>query len=76
MIFPKECYKYIKKPKKEGENICRKDTLNKILSELSENSKKIFGGKLKKVILLGLYARGGYDDESDIDVMLMVDMSK
>ena len=39
-------------------------------------SKEIFGEKFQNVILYGSYARGDYDEESDIDVMIMVDMSR
>ncbi|MCH5210795.1 MAG: nucleotidyltransferase domain-containing protein [Oscillospiraceae bacterium] len=55
--------------------MCSKDLLNELLQELTVYAKDIFGEKLKKVILYGSFARGDYDDESDIDVMLMVDLS-
>ena len=44
-----------------------------ILSELINRIHPVFGNKLKKVILFGSYARGDFDNESDIDVMVMVD---
>ena len=31
---------------------------------------------VERVYLFGSYARGDYDEESDIDVMIMVDMSR
>ena len=37
---------------------------------------RAFAGKLDKVILYGSYARGDFDEESDIDVMIVVDMSE
>lgn len=55
--------------------MCSKDLLNDLLMQLSEHSKNVFGEKLKKVVLYGSYARGDYDEESDIDVMIFVDMS-
>lgn len=46
--------------------------LKTILDELVNNVQPIFGESLKKVILFGSYARGDFDAESDIDVMLLV----
>ena len=45
-----------------------------LLLKLTEHAKNVFGDKLKKVVLYGSYARGDFDTESDIDVMIMVDM--
>ena len=55
--------------------MCSKILLDKLLQKLSAYAQEIFGDKLKKIILYGSYARGDFDDESDIDVMFMVDMS-
>lgn len=49
-----------------------KEDLDLILKELIEGVFPIFSDKLKRVILFGSYARGDYDEESDIDVMLML----
>ena len=38
--------------------------------------REIFGEKLISVILYGSYARGDYEDFSDIDIMALVDMDK
>lgn len=54
--------------------MCNKALLNNILGQVSDYSKTIFGDKLKKVTLYGSYARGDYDDESDIDIMIIVDL--
>ncbi|HCJ56650.1 MAG TPA: DNA polymerase subunit beta [Clostridiaceae bacterium] len=35
--------------------------------------KLVLGERLKKVMLFGSYARGDFDEESDIDIMLMID---
>ncbi len=55
--------------------MCNKDTLDRLLIQITDFSKELFGDKFKNVILYGSYARGDYDGESDIDVMIMVDMS-
>jgi len=39
-------------------------------------SKNLFAAKLDKVILYGSYAKGDFDEESDIDVMIVVDMNE
>ncbi len=47
--------------------------LKHILDELIQNVIPIFESKLKRVILFGSYARGDYNEESDIDVMFLID---
>jgi predicted nucleotidyltransferase len=47
--------------------------LKQLLDELTQKVLPIFEGKLKRVILFGSYARGDYDEESDIDVMFLID---
>jgi predicted nucleotidyltransferase len=44
-----------------------------IMNELVQKIAPIFGDKLKRVVLYGSYARGDFDEESDIDVMFLVD---
>ena len=56
--------------------MCTRAQLDGIIKEIVEFSKKTFGNKFQNVILYGSYARGDYDDESDIDIMIMVDMSR
>jgi predicted nucleotidyltransferase len=50
-----------------------KSEIDTIMKELIEKIRPLFGDKLKKVILYGSYARGDYDEESDVDVMFLVD---
>lgn len=54
--------------------MCNKDTLDTILRRVCERAKIQFGNQLSSVILYGSYAREDYDDESDIDVMVIVDL--
>lgn len=44
---------------------------NNIILAFSNEVKKIFGNKLKKIILYGSYARGDYNADSDIDIMIL-----
>lgn len=56
--------------------MCTTTTLNLLLEEAQSNLSKVFGSKLLSVVLYGSYARGDYNDESDIDVMALVDMNR
>ena len=47
--------------------------LKQITSEVTQGAQSIFGDKLRKVILYGSYARGDYNDESDVDIMVLAD---
>ena len=56
--------------------ICDEDKLKTICNITNEKMREIFGNKLISVILYGSYARGDYEDFSDIDIMVLVDMDK
>jgi predicted nucleotidyltransferase len=58
----------------EAVEMCDKSTLQTVLELTNSKMREIFGEKLCEVTLFGPYARGDYDDESDIDVFAMVDM--
>ena len=40
-----------------------------------ESIKKIYGPHLNKIILYGSYARGDFNEDSDIDIMILLDIS-
>ena len=54
--------------------MCDQATLNQITDRVLKAVKENFGDKLDKVILYGSYARGDNADESDIDIIALVDM--
>ena len=51
------------------------NNLNTVLSTVASQSKDLFSEKLHSVILFGSYARGDYDSESDIDIMILADIA-
>lgn len=50
--------------------------IDEISSIFAKKAREIFGYKLKDVILFGSFARGNASDDSDIDIMLLVDMDR
>ncbi len=55
--------------------MCTQSTLNEILEIVISRSKEIFKEKLTDIILFGSYARGDYDNESDIDILIVANLS-
>ena len=45
-----------------------------LLGQYIEELRRIYGTHLKQIILYGSYARGDYRDDSDIDLMVLVDL--
>lgn len=54
--------------------MCDKLKLDEITKIIIARLKQIFKNKLKDVILFGSYARGNFDEDSDIDIFVLVDM--
>ncbi len=52
--------------------MCSRNDLNCILQEIAEIYRSVYGKDLVKVILYGSYARGDYDNESDVDIVAIV----
>ncbi len=49
-------------------------TISRLISEYVTEIQKIYGMHLKQVILYGSYARGDFTSDSDVDIMLLVDL--
>ena len=47
------------------------DIITQFILEISN----LLGNRLKKVILYGSYARGDYDKNSDVDIMILTDLN-
>lgn len=52
------------------------ESRQEIMLEFSRGVKKILGSSLKKVILYGSYARGDYNENSDIDIMILTTLTE
>ena len=49
-------------------------TMQTLLARYVTEVQKIYGTHLKSVILYGSYARGDFTQESDVDIMVLVDL--
>lgn len=49
--------------------------LDEILKKYVEDVREIYGENLRTIILYGSYARGDFKPDSDIDLMILVDLS-
>ena len=48
--------------------------LKQIANEVSKDIQNALGDRLYKIILYGSYARGDYNEDSDIDIMVLADI--
>lgn len=49
--------------------------INNIIKEFVDGVNKILEDRVKKVILYGSYARGDFNNDSDIDIMILTDLT-
>ena len=48
--------------------------INQITNEVTLGAQNVLGDRLRKIILYGSYARGDYNSESDVDIMVLADI--
>lgn len=53
-------------------NFNQNNELKSLLEELRNKLSLLFGEKLEEIILYGSYARGDFDNESDIDILVII----
>ena len=56
--------------------MCSQTTLQTVLNKTANYMKELFGSNFNSVILYGSYARGTHDADSDIDIMVLVDIDR
>ena len=49
--------------------------ISSILEEFIAGVKNILGKRMKKIILYGSYARGDFNENSDVDIMILTDLT-
>ena len=51
------------------------ENINDIIEEFVKEVNEILENRMKKIILYGSYARGDFKEDSDIDIMILTDLS-
>lgn len=51
------------------------ENINKIIEKFIVEVNNILGDRVKKIILYGSYARGDFNKDSDIDIMILTDLT-
>lgn len=51
------------------------EIMQDLIDQYVEAVKKIYCSHVRQIILYGSYARGDYREDSDVDIMILVDMS-
>ena len=49
------------------------DNIRDIACSFAKQVREVYGSSLKRVLVYGSYARGDYKNNSDIDIMILVD---
>jgi addiction module RelB/DinJ family antitoxin len=50
--------------------------LDGVTNDVVTDASNLFGDRLQEIILYGSYARGDFDDESDIDIAIILDVQR
>lgn len=52
------------------------ENINNVINEFVKGVNEILGDRVKKIILYGSYARGDFNESSDIDIMILTDIDE
>ena len=69
------CYTEIKSREVKERWYDMTDNMRDIILRFSQQVKMIMGSKLDKVILYGSYARGDYNEHSDVDIIILTTLT-
>ncbi len=50
------------------------DSIQKVLCMFAQEIRRILGEKLRKIIIYGSYTRGDFDEDSDVDIMILTSL--
>lgn len=50
------------------------EKIKEVVDKFADEAKKIYGSKLQKIILYGSCARGDFENDSDIDILVLLDV--
>ena len=56
--------------------MCTEQQLALVMRQVVEAAKAAFGASVRQVILFGSYARGAAEEDSDVDVMILLDLPR
>ena len=56
--------------------MCSKDILADISERIAKSAKEALGENFDSAVLYGSYARGDFDEESDIDIIILANLPK
>jgi len=51
------------------------NNVSNVINEFTKKVRELLGDRLKKIILYGSYARGDYNKKSDVDIMILTDLT-
>ncbi|SCJ89188.1 Predicted nucleotidyltransferases [uncultured Eubacterium sp.] len=52
--------------------MCSSDQLDILLQQIAQVYRQVYGEEIVKILMYGSYARGTFDEESDIDIVAIV----
>ncbi len=56
--------------------MCSNTELDNILNIFAQKAQILFGNRLREIILFGSYARGDYEEDSDVDIAIIADIPR